>query len=419
MKKVYHKLFYLIGIFCTMNIVSIGGMAIYNYLIIILLFIRVLQILLEKKKEIYLSSKNILWYVFFLIMFLSVLHASFSMPIIWVKESLSLTLKFSIYILGLIILFGNTNLLILKKSFISGLYMSTILQLLWGGLQAGLWYGVNLNLNEIIFGDILNVNKDNIDWQGDILGSIIRLTGFSWEPANFALVMLIGWSLSKSSKMKFLFILALIFSYSKTGWLCMCILGMLKFIIEFKNINLIKIISLNNIIKFLVFIFIFMVFAIVYSDLIQNTLNTIGESFIILQNAIFTDEDYSSNIHKSYYIMLGDILNNMSLWQCIFGYGTFSAGYPYGLYNIVPYGTDWVWNPESDFITIIIGNGILGIIVYYLIIIKAYFYINNIREKYILISIVVCGITYLFIRGTWSCLILFFLSITQKKNERE
>lgn len=417
MEKIYRKLFYSIGLFCTMPALSIVNIGIYNYLIIILLLTRLIQILLSKKKNIYFSSKNILWYIFFFIMFVSLIHSSLFMPDIWFKESFSLTLKFAIYILGLIFLFGNNNLLKYKKDFILGLYFSTIVQLLWGILQAGLWYIVGLNLNEIVFGNILNIGGTDINWQSSILGSAIRLTGFSWEPANFALVMLIGWSLAKSNILKFLFILALVFSYSKTGFLCMFILGIIRFIIVLKKIRYNKILSFefNIVIKWIIGIVLCFIVVIIFEDTIIEMVNTATMLYEIVKTSIFTDEDYSGNIHKSYYLMLGNVISNMSLWQCFFGYGTFSAGYPYGLYNIVPYGIEEVWNPESDFITIIVGNGFLGIIIYYLIMIKAYFYTLNIKERYMILSIFICGITYLFIRGTWSCLLLLFISLGQNK----
>lgn len=423
MEKIYHKLFYSIGLLCTMNTLSIASIGVYNYLIVILLSIRLIQILLSKKKNVYLSSKNILWYMFFLIMFISLIHSSLFMPNIWFKESFSLTLKFAIYILGLMFLFGNNNLLNYKKDFILGLYFSTIIQLLWGILQAALWYIIGLNLNEIVFGNILNIGGGNINWQSSIIDSAIRLTGFSWEAANFALVMLIGWSLAKSNILKSLFILALVFSYSKTGFLCMFILGIIRFFIVLKNIkyNKILVFKFNIIIKCMMGIVLCIIIFIIFEDIIMEMINTATTLYEIVKISIFTDEDYSGNIHKSYYLMLGNVVNNMSLWQCFFGYGTFSAGYPYGLYNIVPYGTEQVWNPESDFITIIVGNGFLGIIIYYLIMIKAYFSTLEMKERYIILSIFICGITYLFIRGTWSCLLLLFISLQTRgiKNEKE
>ena len=425
MEKLYHRLFYLIGLFCTANAFAIGignsSMSVYNYLIIILLLIKSIQILLSRNSIIYISSNNIIWYLYFFVMFLSVIISAFTMPENWFKESINLTLKFSIYFLGLLVLFGDKDLSIYKPSFMRGLYISTILQLFWAGLQALCWYGLGFNLNELIFGSLLHIGGGTINWDGAVLGPVLRLTGFSWEPANFALVMLVGWSLSKKIWLKGFFILALIFSYSKTGFLCMLVLGTVKYLVCLKNFTIRSIFSINYIKRFLFFVFIVIIFILIFTDFFYNLVDVIVSSYNTLTLAITTEENASANIHKLYYLALGDILNNMSLWQLLFGYGSFSAGYPYAFYNIVPYGLDGAWNPESDFITIIVGNGFIGILLYYLIVIKAFYNASNWMERDIIIAIFVCGITYLFIRGTWSFLILLFISINytrRLKNEK-
>ena len=96
---------------------------------------------------------------------------------------------------------------------------------------------------------------------------------------------------------------------------------------------------------------------------------------IILQSfqSVFQDTDInsSSSIHSGYYNTLGQALNELPLPNLLLGIVYFSSGYFYNqnaltlnlspLLLMNPLG----WNPESDFVTLIIGNGLLGIFVYY------------------------------------------------------
>lgn len=417
-RKIYNRLIFLIGLVCTGSALAVGigttKMSLFNWLLVIMLVIRGQQIILSNHLKLTLNSKMLTWYLFCFAMMLSVISSIVYMPSVWIINSINLTAKLEVYVLGLIILFSADSLNVLRKYFFKGLYYGCIAQLVWAAFQALFWYGIGININEIVFGNILNVGNGEVSWTGNILGGVIlRLTGFSWEPANFALVALIGLILSETKKMKVLFALAIICAYSKTGLLCLLVLVAIKSVqycvswIDKKKIS----VSNNEIVATVILTFVLGILCMVFDEWIIKFINTLAEGINNLYIAIVTEESISGNIHKMYYLYLPDIFNVTDIMQVLFGYGTFSAGYPYALYNIIPYGMDGAWNPESDFVTIVVGNGILGASLYYMIVIKNIFSNNSTQYRYISTAILVCGITYLFTRGTWSLLILLFMSI--------
>jgi hypothetical protein len=124
--------------------------------------------------------------------------------------------------------------------------------------------------------------------------------------------------------------------------------------------------------------------------------------------------DLSANRHFDYYKYLYDLISRTNIIQLLLGYGTSIAGYPYAKFYAF-YTNIIGWSPESDVISILIGNGIIGFLIYYGILIKSIKFNINSNKKYILISILFGGIFYVFFRNTMIMIIMVFLYI--KKND--
>jgi len=416
MEKIFNKLFLLLGFFCTMNAVAIKiaglSFAVYNVIIMLLLALQLYQNLQKKHILFYLSANYALWYAFFMGMIFSVIVACFTTTDVWINNSIFLTGKFLVFILGMLLLFNNEELVKYRRWFFKGLFYSAIAQLIWGILQLIFWYEFSNNINQTVFGDFLGIGGADINWDANIMGGVIcRMSGFSWEPANFALIMLVGWILSSSVQAKAMFILALIFSTSKTGFLCLLLLFIIMSIRKIKSANYFidTLFSWKGIFYTGLLIFVFSVSIIIFQDIFLTFIDTFSDMWNNLLISIMTDGNDSANVHKTYYTELFKVWDLSSLMNIIFGYGTFSAGYPYALNNIIPYDIVSTWNPESDFITLFVGNGIFGGLLYYGLLIDVYRK-TSLNGKYMVMVIAMAGITYLFFRGTWTSLILLFLS---------
>lgn len=422
----YRKIYLWIGITCTGSALSVGfgsvKMGVFNWLLILSLLIRIVQVYTNNER-LYTPWRLKSIYIFCLCLLVSTFMSMMYLPKAWIINSFSLSFKLIIYLSGIIILFSNKQLLVIKKHFFRGLYYGTLCQLCWGIMQAICWYGFRVNLNKIIFGDILQVGgSSGISWDGNILGdTIMRFTGLSWEPANFALVMLVGIILSKKTTVKILFALMIIFSYSKTGFLALMILAIFLVIEKLKECICNKRFFLTYTFLYKAFfLFLILVLLIVVElDKFTYLFSVINEGLDNLYIAIMTEESMSGNIHKKYYLALLDVLSESHFEQILFGYGTFSAGYPYAMFNIIPYGVDGAWNPETDFVTLLVGNGIIGAICYYYMIVSNIFYSKKKESIFLMIVILTCGITYLYVRGTWSLLIILFTAIEVMEHDEK
>lgn len=153
------------------------------------------------------------------------------------------------------------------------------------------------------------------------------------------------------------------------------------------------------------------------SSAVGNWLNTINNSFTRL-NPVFAETDLSANRHIDYYLKLPELFASFFFVHLIWGFGTISAGLPYArLFGF--YSVQSQWNPESDLIIILVGNGIIGIYAYYKLIYSCLKnHKNNYKMRSLVVAIFVCGIMYTYIR-TWVILILVFLSIPDTGNLRQ
>lgn len=404
-----NKLIYAFALTCSMNALMIFGISISNYILGALLIYHIIKY--RYNLILNFNTQTGRFSLFFTISIVLSIFLSLSLlPLDWIKNSISCGLKFILAFGYLFILQPSIKINDIRNTFFDGFYIGAIVQLLWGFLQVILYFGFHVILNEVIFKNILNITQYN--WASFIDGNIIRMTGLGWEPANFALVIIIGYILALKYKgqkiIALLFLIALLLSTSRSGYLAMAAVFVFQifqssFNINKKiNINLYKTIEIVSILFLMTFIF------VKFSVQISNRIQIIQSQFLdVITN--FNPES-STAIHTSYYQDVIDIMRQIPIINVIFGAGYFSTGYYYSQFNSVLLSRLSLigWNPESDFITLLLGNGLVGIVIYYGYAIRA-FIIN--RKEYIaliVVAIITCGFTYLTIRGTWSLLFICF-----------
>ena len=423
MKKIFNSLFFCLGFFCTMNAVAlkIGATspAVYNFVILGIVLLRILEILLGKS-QLKLYKYKYPWYLLFISILFSLIAACFVLTNDWINNSLTLTIKFSVLIFSIILLFDDVKLLNYRKYFFKGLMWAIVIQFIWGIAQLLLWNIAEIQLNQLVFADLLGSGPQEVDWDSLMGGVIMRMTGLSWEPANFAMVLLVGFVLTDSKYLRCLFAFGLIFSTSKTGYIVLILLLFIKFIKfcwRFKAKVPIKFkITWKKLGMLLIMICGILYVSVFEKERIEGYINTFFMMTNFLSEALFSNTNVSADIHRSYYTQLFDLWSQTNLFNILFGYGYFSSGYAYQY--IIPLASPgFIWNPESDFITMFVGNGIFGGIVYYFLLFKSYKLCKTEKGKELVLVFAMAGITYLYLRGTWTLLILLFLYIKEKPHE--
>lgn len=409
------KFFYLLGIFSTFNAAMInignGQLAILNFILLILI---VLQIYYKKGHIIFYKYKSIMFFIF-IIFLVSSLGSFYFLNVEWSKQAMLIPVKYILLLFPIFILYNDKELNYYKKYFFKGLYVSTCVQLIWEVFQVVLWKLYSFSLNEYVFQNLLNVKTTHTWTFFD--GQAFRPTGISWEPANLAMALVIGFILSKNLISKLFFSIGIILSTSRTGIIIWILCIIIYFLIYLKK-NLFTKRSLLFIKKkyifYIIFIFgFFIIFFVINKKYIFEYLN---DSF-----SRFSSNNESSTsstlTHIGYYKLSFDIFTKENIFQFLFGYGTTIAGYPYSKYCGI-YAWLGPWTPESDFINLLIGNGVIGFFAYYIFMIKNIIYNkNNIDEFLVLLSILLGGILYIYIGNTWCLLVCIILFIKPKHSD--
>lgn len=392
--------------------------AIYNFILFFLLVVTMVKNYINRKPIIYYNKNYYSFYAFYLSLIISSLIACMTLPSSWYVNSVTVTIKFVVLTGGLVLLLPLETVREHTCVFLKGFYYSAYVQLIWGVFQLIIWYSIGINLNVVVFEEFLKIGGGEVNWNANIMGGIVcRMSGLSWETANFALVMIVGYILATKKWEKLIFLIAILASTSRTGMLTLGMLVLVQMLIQMYQKKIIIKITVKDLFRVFVIVLVATLIILKFEEAIIVIIDNIERTFDGLILGITTMDNHSANVHKLYYLKLTDLLDDSTWYNILFGYGSFSAGYPYEMFRIVIHGLE-TWNPESDIITVFIGNGIVGALLYYYIIVKSIITAKNNVSIYIAFSIAIAGITYLYIRGTWSFILLIFL-INYKNNKEK
>ena len=191
---------FLVGLFSTFEAFkyNIGGIYVYPFTFVFGLFVFVLlcSVFLSNIKITILNFKK-LSHLFIVIISLYFIEIIFSViiPILdgaddpWLFASLKASLKFSIFLLFMWLVF-NTSERKISEALLKGFILSIVIQVLWGLNQIVCWYVFNININTIIFEQILRIDPGH-SWSNYVIYPILRVTGLQWDPAYLGIWSLI------------------------------------------------------------------------------------------------------------------------------------------------------------------------------------------------------------------------------------
>ena len=297
--------------------------------------------------------------------------------------------------------------------FRKGLVYAARIQAVWGIAQMILLYGAGININEILFVDILHSTTVR-DWiMGFYTGNTwnLRITGLNFENSMFALVVCIGAVLEEKIAWKWFLSIVVILSLSRTGWVM--IAGYL-IVLLYRNRVKFRLIKKNKMIIGLTsLIAVPICFFFIYTKVPAVKMQIMN----IIIRATDTDAiSISGARHLLYYPYGVDIwLFRSNIVQMLFGYGMRCSGIAFSqqsdICQIIGIGSyPTAWAVECDVIGLLLGGGIVTFLAYYISLINAR---KSIYQDAILV-IFLGGITYHYHSISYVILTIMMASLISK-----
>lgn len=339
--------FALMCLFSTTPIISIRGINAFILFQIIFIFTN----LNVNKKRLHI---NTLYFLFFLSMLFTVYFIGNSgISNNWKTPNNNIIIKQFILLLAYI--FSSTYITSTKVSLIKKFFCyAIIIHFLWSILQFFLFSWKGIDLNDLIFNQILHT-RDSLS-TSVIVDNVIRPTGLSWHTSNFIPLIAIGYFLCPNIYIRLMLLCMAIFSSSSTSIITFILCTLLN--LTDKKTNSAKF-KKKKIIYLTITLILILLLYNNFSELINNS---VIRSYERISSSILFEG--TPDPHLAYYLTLPDVWDKMSLTRKLFGFGPLGSGYMYNLlYNRFNYLDFWV--VESDIINILLGFGITGFLLFY------------------------------------------------------
>lgn len=408
--NVEEKLFLMIGITSTWTALQVPVFGVQISLFNVIIMVAA-GYHLAKVNQSHFFIRDLSFLLFLMGTVVSCFSCLFFLNQYWFSESFKATMKFLLVFFPLAYFYKHDEIKRLGHYFFVGLYYSCIVQLIWSVLQLIFWYGMNRVLNEEIFGNLLHIQTSHswLTWH-----SGFRTTGLSWESANLGISLVMGYFLSKNVWMKMVFFVGLIFCGSRSALLTLIFAIMITLGYRLIFVSNRILYNKRKLKRFLYGMVILAIFGVIVLNVLHFDFSLFFNTFNTFYNRIvkgFSGNDASAGRHMDYYFKLPEVFKKSNAIQILFGYGTSCSGYPYT--DIFKKSTDpaYVWNVESDIITVLVGNGLFGFATYYIFAIKMLY--KNRRSSFDQLAVAFCiifaGVMYLYVR-TWVTLVLVFMA---------
>lgn len=353
-KKVEKNLIFAYGLLGTMPIISIFGLTIFSWLtVIVVLFFIIFKLSRNAKVTKFITP-------YFIIVLLSVISAflclSGDLPAVWKNQQVKGIIWNVFYIIVLIYFSNKHN--DAAKSYLEGVYISSIIHMVWGYLQFILYTISGIKLNDVVFVDLLHMSTNTLT---QIKDGNIALSGLCWNAGNMAPLLLFGFAMSTSISLRAAFALCTLLSGSRTAVLGLSAFVLFSYITESDKSKVSKRIWMS--VMGVVIIGIPVLFLtgrmspIIYA--IQTTFSYFSRETLARQS--------SAIIHLRYLTSIFDVAKFAGLIKTLFGFGIGCSGYPFTVlfnqFNTPDFGP---WVVECDIINQLWSTGVLALIIRYL-----------------------------------------------------
>lgn len=383
--------YFFLGLSSTMTIISIGGMSLFYWGIIIVL----VDLAISRRITLRLDDVILYWIATLIISCVIGLTVT-KLPSGFQRASITGTV--ALLLIGIIYLSSDSKDSV--KALFQGFSLSCKIQLFWCILQFVLYQGAGVDLNYLLFDRVLRMNTGGITVNE---GNAI-ITGLATHRGNLTFVLLWLFCSNDSYLIRATIVGVAVLSRNTTAVVGLIICIMLLLFIRIKS-N--KAGTIKRLLEVLVLIIcIGAMFIVLKTQIMQYV-----DVFFMKFSDVFSNKyDNSSVVHANYYRKLIYILKNESIIQFIFGSGTGTSGYFYSKWiNQYTWMDSWV--VESDYINVILNVGIVGLMAEYAIILRDIRIFK--QQKYnryiaLLLATLVAGVFYN-VLFTWVLMIILWM----------
>lgn len=274
----------------------------------------------------------------------------------------------------------------LKKA----LVISCTIQLVWCFAQFVLYTGMHIDLNQLIFSDILHMVENPSQYK---LG-VYHPSGMCWHSAFMAPITVLAFVLSESYFIKCLAVIDAVVCNNATALIgiCICLILTAGFAL-FDFLRKTNKSTRKKTVFSLIVIVLILIPVLVYTDALSIVVQKIVDIYERSSGIVY--DGGSANAHIRYYTSYPKVVSSGNIVQFLFGYGTGNSGYPisklFGQYTELK-----SWAVESDIMNQLYSNGIIGFCLFYGVLLYIAIKGLKIDRRYFVLmsSIILAGITY-------------------------
>ncbi|PWJ66418.1 hypothetical protein SAMN05720473_102153 [Fibrobacter sp. UWB15] len=377
------KLLFLFGFLGTMPIIQIGGFTIFTFL----LFSVVLFKLLVTRK-IRVRSVCVPYVLIVICSVCTVVSCLTSNIPEWWKNAQWTELLWDFFYLFLFLAYTGQQNSSLIINYMRGVFVAAVFQMAWGYFQFVSYYLAHIDINNIIFVNILNMVPN----ASQIMEENLKISGMCWNSGNFAPLMLLGYCLSEKMWMKLLFAGMCCMSGSRTLFLGFVAVAACEFIRTVYNDFFRSRVRIRRKMVLFAVAILAVIFVGAHNQIVVGKVLGVRDS--LTSNVL--DSESSARLHARYWTSIPLITKNNSLEKNLLGFGLKSSGYSQVLYYGQYADSKYAWVVECDFINNLWSRGYLGFILLYSWLF--YHFIKGAKMNYryglFFLGLLVEGVTY-------------------------
>lgn len=376
----------LMGIFVTTPIITlkISGRHISIFTILFFLFLGYMLIdTLKCRKNVkfgYMTKLYAMWFYIALISSVSGLLYFSSLPD-WSSSVYDYMPKIVMYLSILIMVAMSEKKEEIIHSILKGFLIGCVLNISWAIIEGLVYYVFHFSLNNLVFADYAKTLPADRQFITILTAHGIRTPGFNYDPAHLGGIIPIIILYSAINRRYFLIVLsgiAIIFSQSTTALVCSIILLVINFKIFQPRIKK-KVFSKKFAAAGIIIILVIIAGSVFTNiQIIQSIkINLIG--FFDRVTSVYINNQ-KTGIRTLYllYVPIGIIFNGIKV---ITGTGFGTASFPYvfssNIRTALGINSIWAYDPENTYISYLFDVGIIGLIIYVVVLYKNYQYYSN------------------------------------------
>lgn len=391
------KLMLAFGFVSAAPIFTFMSVSIYTLL---LLIIGLCCIIFQIRNGLYIRKRgNHVLTVYFLWVSISYLVCAMRMPKLWTSDLLtSFVQLLAVFFIYFTFDYKSETNIAYKSAFIKGVYYSSIVQMFWSYLQLG-GNLINVDVNSLVFKNFLHMSVTETTQFSDYG---IKLSGFCWNSANLAPLMVFGYLYAKNSRVKALFLLISLLSNSKTLMFGMAICFVLNIVLpRLKTLKIKK----NSMIRAVGVVVLLSLFICVFWTDFRSWFNKVASLLNVIDNV---SKEPSTYTHFKYLSTVPEILKRNDVISNVFGFGPGCSGYTFSTYFNQYNGIKW--SIECDYVNILWQYGIVGFFLYYLWLARNIIKVGRMDLKYIVLFITYLIMGFMYnITFNWVYLLILFI----------